>query len=56
MMVVPSWSIKLILGGTEQERDLGEMPFYMEGVVMIWHSYQTNENDNARSDKRRRYS
>lgn len=37
MMVVPSWSIVLTLGGTEQERYMGEMTFYMTGVVMTWN-------------------
>jgi|GEM_PF-3366987 len=33
----------------EQEREMGEMTFFMAGVVM--HGIATNENDKARGDK-----
>jgi hypothetical protein len=51
MMVVPSRSIVLILGGTEYEQEIGEMTFYMARIVMIWNGLQTNEIDKARGDK-----
>lgn len=36
MKVVPSRGIVLILGGIEQEREMGEMIFYMAGIVIIY--------------------
>lgn len=43
MKVGPSWSIALILGGKEYKREIGEMAFYMAGIVMIWNGLQTNK-------------
>ncbi len=37
MKVVPSWSIVLTLWEAVQERESGEMTFYMAGVVMTWN-------------------